>query len=544
MNESEAIFTLESIFNLGKALVNSQSQYDMLKISLLSLLGKLKISKGIALISEDGNFKVAYAVGLKINHRFKINFGKIPERMTQLKGEILKKFGLEFSSFIRKNKLCYLVPIKWGSSGDSALALIILGCRDKKFTQSEIEYINFISNFTALSLKNIASILDLKKNIYDLKMINEFTQSVFFKQNDYEIFESLALTFMGHFKVEGVSVVEFDGRKRKIFSFPKLFVVDERFLKEVLRVRKDLILNPSEFGQKNFSLVLSHKNVSDGRVFVLIFGKRKEDLGFKISDVELIRTIFITAINAMENLKVLSLNYDMKLAYEIQKNLLPKELPSNEKIDISALSIPSKVVSGDYYDVIKLSEDEFIVAIADVCGKGVSASLLMSNLQASLKSFLLFSSDIKFIVQSLNKIIQINTSPEQFITFFICRIDLKNFVLEYVNAGHNPPVLFKRGGHKFLEEGGAVLGVIEDEYKVGKVEIESGDLIFLYTDGVIEAMNLREEEFGVREIISFLESNANLPADKIVNSVKEMIFSFSYGVEQVDDITLVVLKIK
>ncbi|CUS95931.1 PP2C family protein-serine/threonine phosphatase [Candidatus Chrysopegis kryptomonas] len=544
MNESEAIFTLESIFNFGKALASSQSQYDVLKISLLSLLGKLKISKGVALIFEDGSFKVVYAVGLKFNYGFKISSGKIPEGITKLSRKFLKNFGFKFSSFISRNKLCYLVPIRWGSSGDFVLALILLGCRDKKFTHREIEYINFIANFTALSLKNIASILDLKRNIYDLKMINEFTQSVLLKKDDEEIFESLALTLMGHFKVEGISVVEFDGAKQKIFSFPKSFEVKKSFLRKILHLDENLILEPAKFGFKNLSLVLFHKNVSDGRVFVLILGKRKENLPFEISDVELIRTIFIATINAIENLKMLSLNYDMKLAYEIQKNLLPKKLPDDDRIEISALSIPSKVVSGDYYDVIQLSEDEIIVAIADVCGKGVSASLLMSNLQASLKSFLLFSSDIKSVVQSLNKIIQINTSPEQFITFFICKIDLRNFVLEYVNAGHNPPILFKKSRYEFLEKGGAVLGVLDDEYEVGKVKIENGDLIFLYTDGVIEAMNSNGEEIGLERVISFLNSNVNLPAGKIVNSIKDLISSFSYGVEQVDDITLLVLKIK
>lgn len=544
MNESEAIFTLESIFNFSRALVNAQSHYDILKISLLSLLGKLKIGKGVALIFDDGWFEVVYSVGVKINRKFKIPSARIPEGITGLSGEILKKFGSKFSSFVRENKLCYLIPIRWGLSDDSVLALIFLGCRDKKFSRSEIEYINFISGFTALSLKNISSILNLKKNIYDLKTLNEFMQSVFLKRDENEIFESLALTLMGHFKVESVAVVKFDGRRIKIFSFPKTLGIKKNFLKKILRDDENLILNPAEFGYKDLSLIVVHKNISDGQVFALILGRRKDGEIFKTSDAELIRTIFITSVNAIENLKMLSLNYDMKLAYEIQKNLLPKELPNNDKIEISALSIPSRVVSGDYYDVIPLKDYEIVVAIADVCGKGVSASLLMSNLQASLKSFLSLSNDIKFVVQSLNKIILLNTSPEQFITFFICKIDLKNFVLEYVNAGHNPPILFRRNGCEFLEKGGAVLGILDEEYEMGKIEIESGDLIFLYTDGVIEAMNLGGEEIGLERIISVLNSKISSSVVEIVNSIKDLIFSFSYGVEQVDDITFLVLRIK
>jgi len=152
----------------------------------------------------------------------------------------------------------------------------------------------------------------------------------------------------------------------------------------------------------------------------------------------LLQALFTSFVNAVENLRMISLNYDINLAYNIQRNLLPLELPKDPRVDIYGLTMPSKVVSGDYYDVLKLSRDEFIVVIADICGKGLSASLLMSNLQASLKSILLFTNEIETITNLLNKVGLLNTLSEQFITFFICKIDLKNLTIEYINAGHNP----------------------------------------------------------------------------------------------------------
>ncbi|WP_448377540.1 PP2C family protein-serine/threonine phosphatase, partial [Fervidobacterium sp.] len=174
----------------------------------------------------------------------------------------------------------------------------------------------------------------------------------------------------------------------------------------------------------------------------------------------------------------------------------------------------------------------------------LSASLLMSNLQALFHSFILFTNDLVSVVDLLNKMILAHTSSEQFITFFVCKVDLKNFVLEYVNAGHNPPILFSNSGFTFLDEGGPVLGVIESEYRLGRIELKEGDLLFLYTDGITEAVNVKGEELGVEKLIEFIKRHRNLSTDEIINSVREMVSSFSRGVEQNDDITVLALKIR
>jgi len=545
--EQEAIFTLESIFNLGKMLSTAGSPDEVMKISVLSLMGKLKMKRGAGFICDENELKLVCAIGVEVktSDGFRINPGKIPAEFTELSGSKVKSFGSKLRDFIRGNNFNYLLPVRWVMP-NQILGLILLGGGNRKFAKSEIDYIEFVSNFTAISLKNMFSILRLEKSIYNLSMLNEFTRNIFLKRDESGVFNSLALTLMGHFKIKNVSVVIYDGKKMRIFSLPKMETFSKKFLKKILTQDKPVVMLSSGSMSQKFSSAIVNRASDGEKAYILLLGATMgKKRSFKDEDLKLIQTLFTTSISAVENLKALSLNYDINLASEIQKNLLPGKFPEDPRVDIYGLTIPSKVVGGDYYDVIQLDRDEIIIVIADVCGKGLSASLLMSNLQASLRSFLLFTRDISFVVKLLNKIILLNTSPEQFISFFICKLNLNEFYLEYVNAGHNPPALFTKGdGVKFLDEGGPVLGVVECEYKFEKVKLDSGNLLFLYTDGVIEAMDRAGDELGVERVLDVVNSLKNFPAFRIVEGVNKLISKHSYGVEQSDDITMLVVKVK
>lgn len=506
MYKTEAIFTLESIFNLGRALGSANTAEEILKVSILSLMGKLKVSKIAGFVSSGDRFKLVYSRGVKIDDEIEIKRFEIPSEFTRLKKSWIK-------NLILSKEFDYILPIKWAQT--HTLALIFLGGRNKGFTKSEIDYINFVSNFTAISLKNINSILELKRSVFDLTVLNEFTQSILLKRDEGEIFNSLALTLMGHFGVESVSVIKSDGSTIKIFSFPDEQHFSSGFIRKILKLGS-MNAQFSRIKAKSFLFALGQRSPDGQRSYVLLLGKKRGKINFKISEVNLLQALFTSFVNAVENLRMISLNYDINLAYNIQRNLLPLELPKDPRVDIYGLTMPSKVVSGDYYDVLKISRDEFIVVIADICGKGLSASLLMSNLQASLKSILLFTNEIETITNLLNKVVLLNTLSEQFITFFICKIDLKNLTIEYINAGHNPPVLLSENKVKFLEKGGVVLGVFKSKYKSEKIKINRGDLIFLYTDGVTEAMDQFETELGIDKVIETVRSLRNLPSREIV----------------------------
>jgi sigma-B regulation protein RsbU (phosphoserine phosphatase) len=203
-------------------------------------------------------------------------------------------------------------------------------------------------------------------------------------------------------------------------------------------------------------------------------------------------------------------------------------------------------VGGDYYDIIKISETEFVVAIGDVSGKGTPASLLMANLQAAVRALVPIGLPLPELTSRINDMICENTGTERFITFFWCVLNTEAMTMSYVNAGHNPPFLIKQRDASIerLEKGGMVLGVLKGSrnYEEGMTTIERGDIIIFYTDGVSEAMNKIGEEFTEARLESLLAHSKDLSAQEIVSKVVTAVQEHSESVPQSDDITLVILK--
>jgi sigma-B regulation protein RsbU (phosphoserine phosphatase) len=234
---------------------------------------------------------------------------------------------------------------------------------------------------------------------------------------------------------------------------------------------------------------------------------------------------------------------DFERAREIQEALMPKKLPDIKGCRLAAGCQPARMVGGDYYDAIRLGDSQVAVAIADVCGKGMGAALLMSNLQAIVRAFAsreLASADL---CAKANQLISANVAPGKYVTFFYAIVDITGMRITYCNAGHNPPMLVRRDGTiRRLDEGGPVLGIFSDAaYAAGAAELTCGDRIVMFTDGVTEAMSATDEEFGEERLMALLSVDHASPAackDQIMAAVTQ--FS-SNGLH--DDATIMVLQI-
>ncbi|GAB3343506.1 hypothetical protein GCM10027429_34230 [Marivirga atlantica] len=231
---------------------------------------------------------------------------------------------------------------------------------------------------------------------------------------------------------------------------------------------------------------------------------------------------------------------EMEIAQKVQQLLFPKFLPEQDNFNIAAHYSPHSTVGGDYYDWHEISDTEKMVCIADVSGKGVPAALLMSNFQASLRTLLRKTTDLSEIVNDLNYQVFQSASGENFITFFIAIIDLEKKRLKYVNAGHNPPYLIQNKITHDLNDGTLVLGAFPELpfLKIGEVALESEQTLFLYTDGLTEAFNVNEEEFGPERLRLFLthqaESNPKDLVERVLDSVDDFVGDRPFS----DDITL------
>jgi sigma-B regulation protein RsbU (phosphoserine phosphatase) len=244
---------------------------------------------------------------------------------------------------------------------------------------------------------------------------------------------------------------------------------------------------------------------------------------------------------------------ELEMAAEVQRRLFPERPPSSDTIELAGYCRPARGVGGDYYDFLTFGTGQTAVMVADVAGKGISAALLMSTLQASLRACVLAGGpdasaqgSLAGLVSTLNRLLCKSTGPASYVTFFYAQLDERSHTLSYVNAGHNPPLLFRGPGEPVkLEEGGPVLGFFEGcRYGQGAARMGRGDVLVGFTDGVVEALNEKGEEFGEGRLQEAVASSVHMTAQEICDRIVERVGEWCGGAPQHDDLTLVVLRVR
>jgi len=234
---------------------------------------------------------------------------------------------------------------------------------------------------------------------------------------------------------------------------------------------------------------------------------------------------------------------ELREAQEIQSNLLPRKLPEIADYEVAAITQPVRFVGGDYYNVVRISERETVLCIADVAGKGLPAALLMSSLQAALTPLMWQKLAPRELCRRLNRILCDITPVNKFISFFYGVLDSKEHRLTYCNAGHNPPILSRgQGATSELNAAGAVLGQFPDwVYEQSEIQLRHGDSLVMFTDGLVEASDQDDEPFGEWSVDRIAQENPNLSASQLVDELMKRASEHCGGHFQ-DDASLVVLR--
>jgi phosphoserine phosphatase RsbU/P len=234
----------------------------------------------------------------------------------------------------------------------------------------------------------------------------------------------------------------------------------------------------------------------------------------------------------------------LEVARQVQLELLPAKDPQLEGFDISAYNYPTEEVSGDYYDWVRIFDDQIGLVIADVSGKGVPAALLMAFLRASLRAATHIGYSPHISMAKVNYLLWESIERNQFITAFYGILDVTNKTLTYTNAGHNPPILLdKDGNYRFIEKGSLPLGMFRDtRYHEYYLTTEPGEILLLYTDGVTEALNSRGEEFGRVRLAEAVKANRQLSARELIAEVHKVVIDWTDGLGATDDVTFFVIK--
>ena len=236
---------------------------------------------------------------------------------------------------------------------------------------------------------------------------------------------------------------------------------------------------------------------------------------------------------------------EILMAAEVQQSILPRSIPRTPGFEFAARMYPAKIVAGDYYGFIELPEGEIAVVIADVAGKGVAAGLLMPSIEVTLRMDAPRFLGTNDLLHAFNNVVHQVTGGHRFISLFYGKLCARSRSLEYTNAGHNPPLLVRAGADPSrLDQGGPILGILPDsEYRRDVVTLSQGDVLVLYTDGVVEAESPTGEEYSEKRLAAIVSSHPQESAEELVESIYSSVAQFRGTTPQADDMTLLVLKV-
>lgn len=266
--------------------------------------------------------------------------------------------------------------------------------------------------------------------------------------------------------------------------------------------------------------------------------------------IHTVTNIIVVAIEnkrlTRESILQAQLQRELELAAEMQAMLFPDVLPENSDFDLAATSIPHQQVGGDYYDYVKLNDDEYLICLADVSGKGVSAALLMSNFQANLQAKAIHFGSLSELAGDLNRLVNRTAKGERFITAFFGIINIRTLRLSFVNAGHNPPLLHHDGSFTFLETGTTGLGMFPELPFIhqASISLAPGAILLCYTDGIVEQENEQGEPFGVNGLMRFMEANSFSEMKSFNEKLLHDFENFRGTAQPLDDVTLLSLRFR
>ena len=381
-----------------------------------------------------------------------------------------------------------------------------------------------------------------KAKLLEVKLASllEVTKAINSNTKTPELLKIYESVLKNQLNVDKLVLYAFDGEWKAVLKFGMEASFTQSEIEKFLLPLKDITLMdfaPSgelvpiqkALKQHNVDVVIPvfHKNLPLAYALVGDMDEEQLGMGASVKHMNFIQTLTNILVVAIENkrlakdsVKQAALKKEMEVASQMQHMLFPRELPHDSALEMDAEYIAHQEIGGDYYDFVRINEQEVAFCIADVSGKGVSAALLMSNFQANLRILLHRTESLTELIRELNNKVNETAQGERFITLFIAKYNLvtKNFT--YVNAGHNPPLLLDKGNSiTTLKIGTTGLGMLDDLKKIkeGVMNVEPGTILLCYTDGVVEQENEDGEDFGVQRLKDILQKHGHSSKMKAIN---------------------------
>lgn len=396
----------------------------------------------------------------------------------------------------------------------------------------------------------------IEKKELELNALLEITQAINSNVPEDSLYKIFNFTLRSNLNIRKLALFVFD----EIWNCKVSFGTTRNYHKIRLDERVKMVKNihrmdefeNCDFDEFDMVMPISHKGETIALVFVGgVEHQASHDDDESIKFIQALSNIIIVAIEnkklARRQLEQEALRKELEIASDVQQFLFPDKLPNTDRLKLEASYLPHDLVGGDYYDYIPINKNQFLICVADVSGKGIPAALMMSNFQASLHTLLRQTPNLTEIVEALNYQVMDSAKGEKFITFFGAIYDIALKTMVYVNAGHNPPLLWDRkNGMRLLEDGSTVLGAMHPLPFMNEGFIPNLDefLLFAYTDGLTETVNEEGKEFGVERLTEYFQQNHMKDLKTIHQDLIVALDGFKGRKGYRDDITLLSCRVE
>ena len=444
----------------------------------------------------------------------------------------------------------------------------------RRQSKRRVEYAIGVFQFAAKTLADICHEAWLvRRHLAELRTLQHVSQLLNSTQHVNEVLELVVETVCSTLKVKACGLRLLDPETGELFIKAVHGLSPEYLGKGGVSIKKSEVDRTAMEGEpvyirdvsKDPRILYPAEMAAEGIQSNLVIGLKvrgrpigalriytRESRYFHQSEIALAEAIANLAAVAIQNAKLYEqslekerLEYELTLAGQIQKQLLPSECPHPEHFDMCAINEPCRQVGGDFFDYIPDPYSHRLgIVIADVCGKSMAGALLMATARSALRVQSEHCTTAAEIVTRANMSLCRDTRAEEFVTLFFAKLDTRTKVLHYANAGHSLPRLYRGDEVIPLEGSGMVCGVLpENTYHETDLQFEPGDILLLYTDGLDEARNAKEELFGLEHVGDIIRANRDRPAGEIVDMLRTAVHKFRGPREQADDLTLILIKV-
>ncbi len=543
---------LQALFQTSQVLSSSLELHSIFSNLLLTVMGKLLVSRGIALLysAEERHWHVVVVKGIP-----EIEEGSTIDLPQLQSGELI--VGERLPPLLHNHGIHLLLPVHDDHQNNGA---ILLGGKitGASFREEELQFVQSLVNMSSTAVRNSLIMDELRKTNLDLDSTVQQLNTLFELSKEFNatvdrdhVLKIFSFALMGHMVVQGhLFYLRRPDTSFELVSGKQISVTDLslKFLENI----QDLVqAEPGDqLDQRGIAIALPIQQQGDVHG-VLCLGEKLSKSPYDRKDIEFLYALGSLAVTAIQNVELIEeriakqqLEEELRTARRIQRRLLPESIPQISGIEISTLALSSREVGGDYYDIAPLNKNRTLFMIADVTGKGVPAALLMSSIHACTHIMLPMNLSLEETIEHTNRVLYENTDADKFITAFAA-IYYTDRSMAFVNAGHEPPLLIRANGHtERLSDGGPLLGIIPyASYDTSHITLAPNDLIVMYTDGVTEAMGKAMEEYTEDRLLRLVLANRDSPVSKLTELIQSDIQQFTGPVEMLsDDRTLIVIK--